>query len=124
MYVRTTVCRRHCYTPGHMAGINPSLEADSLAPFLVCVSDRLQGIPHHFYAASALVFLDGDLPAVNALRLVRVFKMVRLFRKLTSLRILINALASSVVPVLYSFSILVLVISVYAILATVSIYIL
>ena len=71
------------------------------------------------FSASALVFLDGDLPAVNALRLVRVFKMVRLFRKLTSLRILINALASSVVPVLYSFSILVLVISIYAILATV-----
>ena len=58
------------------------------------------------------------LPAVNVLRLVRVFKMVRLFRKLTALRILIHALAASVVPVLYSFVILLLVTSVYAVLAT------
>ena len=58
------------------------------------------------------------LPAVNVLRLVRVFKMVRLFRKLTALRILIHALAAAVVPVLYSFVILLLVTSVYAVLAT------
>ena len=44
--------------------------------------------------------------------------MVRLFRKLTALRILINALSSSIVPVLYSFIILILVTSLYAIIST------
>jgi hypothetical protein len=44
---------------------------------------------------------EPSLPAVNVLRLVRVFKMVRLFRKAERLRILINALSSSIVPVLY-----------------------
>ena len=43
------------------------------------------------------------------LRLVRVFKMVRLFKRLTALRVLINALSASIVPVLYSFTILILV---------------
>ena len=58
------------------------------------------------------------LPAVNVLRLIRVFKMVRLFRKLTALRILINALSSSIIPVCYSFTILLLVSSIYAVIAT------
>ena len=58
------------------------------------------------------------MPAVNVLRLIRVFKMVRLFRKLTALRVLINALSSSVVPVLYSFVILILISSIYSVLAT------
>ena len=58
------------------------------------------------------------MPAVNVLRLIRVFKMVRLFRRLMALRELINALSSSVVPVLYSFVILILISSIYAVLAT------
>ena len=58
------------------------------------------------------------MPTVNVLRLIRVFKMVRLFRKLTALRVLINALSSSVVPVLYSFVILILISSIYSVLAT------
>ena len=44
--------------------------------------------------------------------------MVRLFRKLTALRILINALSSSIIPVCYSFTILLLVSSIYAVIAT------
>ena len=64
----------------------------------------------------ALVF--PRMPAVNVLRLIRVFKMVRLFRRLTALRVLINALSSSVVPVLYSFVILILITSIYSVLAT------
>ena len=58
------------------------------------------------------------MPAVNVLRLIRVFKMVRLFRRLMALRELINALSSSVVPVLYSFVILILISSIYSVLAT------
>jgi hypothetical protein len=45
-------------------------------------------------------------------------KMVRLFRQATSLRILINALSSSVVPVTMSFLILLLLASVYAVIAS------
>ena len=59
-----------------------------------------------------------SLPALNVLRLIRIFKMVRLFRKLTSLRILIHALSSSVIPVINSFVLLLLVSSVYAVVAT------
>ena len=59
-----------------------------------------------------------SLPAINVLRLLRVFKMVRLFRRLMALRILLNALSSSVIPVLYSFMILLLVTSLYAVLCT------
>ena len=76
------------------------------------------------YVDSFVVFvswagvINEDLPAVNVLRLVRVLKMVRLFRKLTELRMLINALTSSIVPVLYSFLILLLISTVYAVVAT------
>ena len=52
---------------------------------------------------------------------VRVFKMVRLFkavRSLGSLRILMNALAASIVPVSNAFGLLMIVTSIYAILAT------
>ena len=44
--------------------------------------------------------------------------MMRVFRKLRSLRILINALTSSIVPVLNAFVILLLVTSIYAVMAT------
>lgn len=58
------------------------------------------------------------LPAIGVLRLMRIFKMVRLFKRAKSLRILISALMSSIVPVLNSFAILLLVTSVYAVVAT------
>ena len=45
-------------------------------------------------------------------------KLVRLFRKLKKLRMLINALASSIVPVLNAFAILLLITTVYAVVAT------
>ena len=64
------------------------------------------------------VYIVQGMPAVNVLRLIRVFKMVRLFRRLMALRELINALSSSVVPVLYSFVILILISSIYSVLAT------
>ena len=49
---------------------------------------------------------------------MRVAKLVRLFRKLKKLRMLINALASSIVPVLNAFAILLLITTVYAVVAT------
>ena len=60
----------------------------------------------------------GNLPAITVLRLMRVFKILRLFQKLQSLRILITALADSVVPVLNSMVILLLFTSMYAVVAT------
>jgi hypothetical protein len=59
-----------------------------------------------------------NIPGLNILRLIKVFKMVRLFRKLTALRILINAITQSIVPVMYAFAILLLVSSLYSIIAT------
>jgi hypothetical protein len=58
------------------------------------------------------------IPGLNIMRLVKVFKIVRLFRKLTALRILINAITQSLVPVTYAFAILLLVSSLYSIIAT------
>jgi hypothetical protein len=48
------------------------------------------------------LFLPG-IPAVNVLRLVRIFKMVRVLRKAVSLRILINALVNAILPVSFLF---------------------
>jgi hypothetical protein len=59
-----------------------------------------------------------NIPGLNILRLVKVFKIVRLFRKLAALRILINAITQSLVPVTYAFAILLLVSSLYSIIAT------
>ena len=47
----------------------------------------------------AIVCAHAEMPAVNFLRLIRVCRMVKLVRKLTTLRILINALISSIIPV-------------------------
>ena len=63
------------------------------------------------------LFFPG-LPAVNVLRLVRIFKMVRVLRKLVSLRILINALVNAILPVCNAFIILLLITSIYAVMAT------
>ena len=69
-------------------------------------------------AISIAGLIQTSLPAVNVLRLVRVFKMVRLFQQLQSLRILINALTRSIIPVMNAFAILLLVSSIYAVVAT------
>ena len=82
------------------------------------VSDVWNLIDCVVVTASILGVIYEGFRAVNFLRLLRVFRMVRLVRKLTALRILITALTASVVPVLYSFVVLLLVSSLYAIIAT------
>ena len=47
--------------------------------------------------------VDDTLPGMNVVRLFRCLRMVRLFRANQELRVLLNALVSSMVPVLYSF---------------------
>lgn len=58
-----------------------------------------------------------DLPGVSVLRLLRVFRAVRLFRKLASLRVLFNALLKSLAPVISSMAIFFIITSMYSILA-------
>jgi hypothetical protein len=47
-----------------------------------------------------------DVPVMSNIRLLRVFRAVRLFRKLKSLRLIFNALIASLVPVINSVLIL------------------
>ena len=67
---------------------------------------------------SIISLSDDSIPGVNVLRLFRIFRMVRVFRSLTHLRILVTALSNSIVPVLYSFMLLGLVMSIYAVIST------
>ena len=62
--------------------------------------------------------VDDSLPGMNVVRLFRCLRMVRLFRANQELRVLLNALVSSMVPVLYSFLLFLLVISMFAVVAT------
>jgi voltage-gated sodium channel len=59
--------------------------------------------------------INDDLPAIGVLRLCRVLKMVRLFRGLTQLRIMIDALYSAILPVVNASMLLLLVSTIYAI---------
>jgi voltage-gated sodium channel len=65
---------------------------------------------------SVLSLIIPALPGISVLRLLRVFKMIRLFQQLQSLRVLINALSTSVLPVLNAFVVLLLVTSIYGML--------
>jgi uncharacterized membrane protein YcfT len=59
-----------------------------------------------------------DLPAISVLRLFGVLKMVRLFRSMTQLRIMIDALYSAILPVANAFMLLLLLSTIYAIVGT------
>ena len=65
-----------------------------------------------------LAFSSDDVPNVSLLRLLRVFRVVRLFRGLASLRLIIHALAMSMVPVMHACSIFLLTTAIYATIAT------
>ena len=65
-------------------------------------------------SVASLIFTN--LPGISVLRLLRTFRVLRLFNRLRSLRVLINALASSLLPVGNAFLMVVLVYVVYAIL--------
>lgn len=54
---------------------------------------------------------------LNTLRLLRAFRVLRLFGRLASLRRIINALMMSIYPVANAFLIMLLVIAIYSILA-------
>jgi hypothetical protein len=66
---------------------------------------------------AGLMIKEG-LGALSVLRIARVLKMVKLFRSLNQLRIMIDALSSAVLPVLNAFVLVALVSSIYAIVGT------
>ena len=63
----------------------------------------------------SLVF--DDVPGIKSLRIMRAFRVMRLFGRLHSLRQIISALTKSIIPVMNAFLIMMLVTSIYAILA-------
>jgi voltage-gated sodium channel len=73
-----------------------------------------------FVVIISIVGLSSEnFPGLGSLRLLRVFKLVRLVKQhCPALHVLLLALATSTVPVLYSFVILLVVQSIYAIICT------
>ena len=65
-------------------------------------------------SVSLLALFVSALPGFSVLRLLRVFRVLRLFGRLKSLKKIITAVARSIVPVLNSFIILLLVACIYA----------
>jgi hypothetical protein len=68
--------------------------------------------------AVSLVSLGvGDVPGMSTLRLMRAFRVMRLFGRLESLRQIITALTASLIPVSNALLIMLLITSIYSILA-------
>ena len=76
-----------------------------------CVFDALVVV------ISIVSFFFSTLPGVKSLRILRAFRVMRLFGRLQSLRQIITALTESIVPVANAFLIMMLVTSIYAILS-------
>ncbi|EKX51123.1 hypothetical protein GUITHDRAFT_134639 [Guillardia theta CCMP2712] len=64
---------------------------------------------------SLVALFLNDVPGLSHLRLMRAFRVVRLFGRLASLRQIINALTASILPVFNAYIIMLLVTSIYAI---------
>lgn len=65
-------------------------------------------------SVSLLALFLSNLPGFSILRLMRVFRVVRLFGRLKSLKKIVNAIIRSIIPVLNSFVILFLCTCIYA----------
>ena len=82
-------------------------------------ADPWNGFDLFVVLISILGLSSEDFPGLGSLRLLRVFKLVRLVKQhCPALHVLLLALATSTVPVLYSFVILLVVQSIYAIVCT------
>jgi voltage-gated sodium channel len=67
---------------------------------------------------SLFTLFFGSLPeSIKVIRIMRAFRVVRILRRLKSLRLIVSALCQSVVPVANTFFVLMVVTSIYAILA-------
>ena len=60
------------------------------------------------------LILPGDMPGVKQMRVVRSFRVFRLFGRLPQLRVLIDSLLSSLVPISYSFLIMAIFFGIFA----------
>ena len=58
---------------------------------------------------SLVSLIFGDMPGVKSLRILRAFRVMRLFGRLQSLRQIIAALTQSIIPVLNAFLIMMLI---------------
>ncbi|EKX39507.1 hypothetical protein GUITHDRAFT_114473 [Guillardia theta CCMP2712] len=81
------------------------------------ISDGWSVFDFVIVSISLIAMIVGNLPGVKSLRLMRAFRVLRLFGRLQSLRQIITALTHSIVPVLNAFLIMLLVTCIYAILA-------
>ncbi|EKX36873.1 hypothetical protein GUITHDRAFT_145375 [Guillardia theta CCMP2712] len=90
-----------------------NVTANWITPFLM---DSWNVLDTSVVVVSLLSFYASNIPGVKGFRILRVLKVVRVFKRLTSLRMIITALASSVIPVANVFVILLLANMVYAIL--------
>ena len=75
-------------------------------------------------ALSLVSVLSSDMPQlpVTVFRLLRTFRIIRLFGKLKSLRAIINALTNSIGPVINAFIIMAVILCLYAIMAVTVFY--
>ena len=64
------------------------------------------------------VVQDGSGFPANTIRLIRVFKVVRIFGRLKKLNEILFAIAATIVPVFHSFILLGVIMSIYAVLGT------
>jgi len=64
---------------------------------------------------SLVSLAENDIPGINVLRLLRAFRVLRLFGRLGAQRRIINAISSSALPVVNALIIVVLVMCIYAI---------
>ena len=82
---------------------------------LACLSSGWNCFDFFVVCSSLLLLLFPDTPGISHLRTVRVLRVLRLFARVRSLRLIIIALASSVVPVLNAMVLMALVTSIFAI---------
>mmetsp|Transcript_21259 Transcript_21259/g.48808 ORF Transcript_21259/g.48808 Transcript_21259/m.48808 type:complete len:579 (-) Transcript_21259:171-1907(-) len=94
-----------------------NLFAHWLTPF---ISDGWNVFDFIVVLVSDIAYAVPELPGVNVLRLVRAFRVLRLFGRLKELRGIINALTASLIPVFNALMIVLLVTAIYAILGVLS----
>ena len=66
----------------------------------------------------AMLMPSGERIPVTILRLLRAFRVLRIFGRMKSIRLIINALSASIIPVLNAFFVMGIVLVLYAIIGT------
>ena len=100
------ICRLYCIRPPSSleSAPSPNEQTRNMFDFIVVV-------------ISVLSKTFNDLPGISILRLLRVFRVLRLFPRLKSLRMIINALTAAILPCANAFMVLLLFTCIYAVVA-------